>query len=808
MIPIEEAIAYFHSDGSIFWNWVEDGQVIEWKNGDTICYQKDLIELLKGIQSVGLPPLDALLLAISACHYGQVKDEHKEIFRRYRCKAEIRFRAFDNLYAISLLPLQLRSGAFRIHLFREIFNASPHQTDPYKAKQLIRLLESGDLKNHLVQKKAQSSPQNRMEIAFESFANTYNGNELELILRTGLEQVPEPAPLPQPDPRTSQDDLLTQLSQDQQTAGLSRLTKRLIAALNIPPHTQGASDQPLGGVSDISNRGDFDRLLLSELANDDDTLSARLVNNEALYLRRETPPDPQVQERVILVDTSLRLWGIPRVFAVSAALGCALNNHQKAGISAFALGKELIGPNALATREEVIHFLAQQSPVLHSGEALRAFFRQQPRSAQRAVFFITSEEVMADKNFSLIFAEQQQHLDYLLVLSRTGTLLFYKLVNGQRSLMSTSVFDLEELLFKQPRGIQSQSTINKDNWPHALKLDQFPLFIPMMSSQVLFSYPISETSALAVTINFELHFWHSKDKGSILIAKDIPAQSCWFGQQNPNQVTLLGKLYLPGFGIRNRVYVFNIEERTHLEINLDEHPISSSMSFVGHRDSGQKGVIGNIIDAYFENENWFINTINGPEGILNYYIVNIQHNYVFHSHVPEPRRQTETKLVSKYIDFNKIINNGYSIHHKINTIRISRSNWIKLNDWEIQLSNNSLAFRKDIHNIRHSEHEHLFVEFKPVDSTKYGLILKNGQLNNNVEAFIDNRGFLYLRTTDQSLPEVCITLVSNREMAAYASDHTYTGNRYFIPEENEQFVHPAAFYQTYIQPYIKLILQL
>src|SRR4029450_3053531 len=91
-------------------------------------------------------------------------------------------------------------------------------------------------------------------------------------------------------------DLLEQLAQDPNTAGLAQLTHRLIAALNIPMHAHGSSSQFFGGVSDITNRGNFDRLLLSELAHDDLSLMARLANNEALYLRREElPSNPEKQ---------------------------------------------------------------------------------------------------------------------------------------------------------------------------------------------------------------------------------------------------------------------------------------------------------------------------------------------------------------------------------------------------------------------------------------------------------------------------------------------------------------------------------
>src|SRR3712207_8482408 len=54
--------------------------------------------------------------------------------------------------------------------------------------------------------------------------------------------------LPEPEPL----DLLEQLAQDARTAGISRLTKRLLAALNIPMHSQGSSQLPYGGISDVT----------------------------------------------------------------------------------------------------------------------------------------------------------------------------------------------------------------------------------------------------------------------------------------------------------------------------------------------------------------------------------------------------------------------------------------------------------------------------------------------------------------------------------------------------------------------------
>ena len=70
-------------------------------------------------------------------------------------------------------------------------------------------------------------------------------------------------------------------------AGFAR---QLMAAVTLPRRLADPEEIAMGGVSDISNRGPLDRLLLTELVHDDLTLAVRVSSNEALYLRRESPP--------------------------------------------------------------------------------------------------------------------------------------------------------------------------------------------------------------------------------------------------------------------------------------------------------------------------------------------------------------------------------------------------------------------------------------------------------------------------------------------------------------------------------------
>jgi hypothetical protein len=109
-------------------------------------------------------------------------------------------------------------------------------------------------------------------------------------------------------------------SHDEEFRAVAALAQHLLAVIQIPRPLHQNEDQPVGGVSDISNRGNPSRLLLSELANDDETLAIRLAYDEALYLRRESPPAMPLPERHILLDNGILLWGQARIYATSVAL--------------------------------------------------------------------------------------------------------------------------------------------------------------------------------------------------------------------------------------------------------------------------------------------------------------------------------------------------------------------------------------------------------------------------------------------------------------------------------------------------------
>lgn len=93
----------------------------------------------------------------------------------------------------------------------------------------------------------------------------------------------------------------------------------LESALHLPSRRLKSESLPLGGYTDVSNRGAPDRLLLSQFALDDDEFIRRFAERELLYFQREESYQTQALRLIILIDQGVRTWGSVRL-ALTAAV--------------------------------------------------------------------------------------------------------------------------------------------------------------------------------------------------------------------------------------------------------------------------------------------------------------------------------------------------------------------------------------------------------------------------------------------------------------------------------------------------------
>ncbi len=253
----------------------------------------------------------------------------------------------------------------------------------------------------------------------------------------------------------------------------------LMAAISVPRALRRHEELPVGGISDITNRGSLDKLLLTELAHDDLTLAVRIATNEALYMRRETPPARLPQRRAILIDSGIRLWGVPRLFATAVALAFAAAAPPGTELLAFGARQNGIVPLDLATRNGLIAHLEALEPAPHPGAALASFAAALATDdqLQTDVLLITHEDVLADPDFAACLHEDALPQRLIATVNRAGAFRLYLQTLAGRQLLSEADMKLDDLL--APSRVPSAPLVAPSpDEPLIMSLKPFPLLLP------------------------------------------------------------------------------------------------------------------------------------------------------------------------------------------------------------------------------------------------------------------------------------------------------------------------------------------
>jgi len=785
---------YFQAPEDYFWRWAENGEVIEWCNGSTICYRDDLLFILKELSVKGLPSLGSLLIILLACKE-EVNTEHRFFFIR----ALQQFNdndlqgQFDDaekfVQIINSLPVELKTGKKRIHLIHEVFGETGFVFSNVQLRDAIDELSSGRLDNLIIEK-GEKATKEQFVADLKPLSNALNNfptfDRLVIKLKTGLKEISLPAEIPIPDSLPI--GLFDQLTQDPITAGIARLARRLIAALNIPMHSQGSGDQSYGGITDITNRGNYDRLLLSELAQDSDMLMARLVNNEALYFRREEPPENPKRQRRILIDTTLKMWGIPRVFAISAAL--ALANSTKHGelIEAYALGGESYNEINLDKKEGIIGALEILDLSLHCGKALLNIVNDMSATVNNEYYFITDVNIFSSPAFHASLAHIKESLGFILTVSRDGQIAFYECINGKTKLLSTAKLDLEELLFATgiitPRKIKSQPGINVA----FLLTNPHPLLFPMSriknkESKLFYK---EGKGLVAVTQAQRVLYIPKTDVGCYELLNYIEKGAYHFGWNKSDE------LYIAVYNLQRnffKIYTVNIETNTSAGINL-----SDQVQFV--------------TDLVFKENRFYIRT--SYSSFLydcTAREITEQRNFNGYPYIFEAL-QSNSRIKTGLPEASYFLGTNYSTMYTIRDMYVGNNGKIVIGNYHLSLVWNN-------HNIRITENlsKETGSHYSIVTATNIHL-LNNKSIKFTIrkwidgsEAIIDSRGLLHLKSSNLSIPEITIVLVTGTHTACWASDGTTCGTPYFLDSRGVNTISSEEFYQKYIQRFIDRILQ-
>ena len=387
-------------------------------------------------------------------------------------------------------------------------------------------------------------------------------------LKTGLEDAPAAADIAISWDSYQIQTLVGELHEDPDLAGIARLVRDFMATFTLPRAPVSPEFGALGGVADISNRGQIHRLLISELANDDDTLALRLAMNEALFLKNAPPIAHPQAELVLLFDLGIRMWGIPRVLATAAALAFLSKTPKKQLSQAWLFRpgnhSQSSGPNTtrvlsqptpaapnylqpvdFTSKDGLLDLLSKLELNQHPGPALDLWdnLASKPESSlpfngpsitPAEVVLLTHEDTWADTDF-----REQLHLFltrqsanghpvpfYILTFLRDGTTQLRSVSAGGHLLLQSAKINLEPLLPKLSSPLRSKDA----DIPSFVRLFPPPFLLPTptnLDSQFVISTP--EGYSAGVTDKGSIWHWDSSKHGAVpSLLRPLPGKTVYF----------------------------------------------------------------------------------------------------------------------------------------------------------------------------------------------------------------------------------------------------------------------------------------
>lgn len=390
-------IEYLQSPERSVWDLADEGDAFVWADDrSTIALAAELAAVLSPLRMSldGLPSLTTTLFVIAALRSPTATDNETAIEtwatrlkpiggRSIQCTSVAKW-----LVGLSQLPADLRSGIegpiavlggglenCRRFLIEVDINASD---------EIIEVLElPGEVRELGVDNSSRSRQSPRIKRAWETLLylsrTGLDAEGLRTWKSTGLVTLPTPAEdVEPPPPRDPINRLLSDLIEDEEFGKLAQLSRTTASLLTLPRRPSDPDVLPIGGVSDVTNRGNPERLLMTELAADPMLLLARIANGQALYLRRETPPGPTPDRRPVAIESGIRCWGDTRVRLAALALAIAASEERRGEtvVDFSVVHDEQFVEQNFSDRDGLISHLETLEPSVHPGHAIARWFEE------------------------------------------------------------------------------------------------------------------------------------------------------------------------------------------------------------------------------------------------------------------------------------------------------------------------------------------------------------------------------------------------------------------------------------------------
>lgn len=762
-----ELKAYFQSYENYFWEWktdedipgdsgYNDNNLISVPGVGAIAYRPYIMEVLKELQPIGWAPFGALLMVLYAMQDGYTdfagplrKTAEFYSTGNFEFNAE---REIEFLEKIKALPRVYKQKQNRIILLQTLFKDSHNRISASNAEATLRIyyrrpqeLADSAEKQHagpsVLNKDLSAMDLNERFPTTQSIIDAMKGlvNEPELNDEIAQEETTA----------ETNKNFIKELIEEPKTFQVGSLIKRIWSGLRIPMRHLSPGEQPIGGISDMTNKGDFHRMLLSEFANEDEVFMNRVANNEALYIQREIPPEENIFERIILIDTSLRNWGAPKVLASASAIAVIKHPKAHSECKVFALGQTGL-PISLNKVEEVIESLNHVSPVLEVSEALEKFFNEENTQKDIEVFFITHQDNVTDEKVQKVIHQNRDRLKFLVTTTADGEINFYKHHQGARKHIQKIKLPLHELWANPPR--QKKATINLNGKKTDLPLN-YPILFPTPTNKITqflyegeFFILSSKKQLLKTYLSDNYYDRHSYDyyktyHGCEVLIEDISVKSSGkFALAKNKQQHFILCQYQPN---KKLVSKLNLNTKEYSEQNVTGLNIPETYELI-----------------YF-GKNFYLHEFANP--LL--YKINIEGNISLET-ISGKDKEIDKNTIKAGTEAAKLKQSGLKIINNFNRVGINIYGDLVISGHKLySASENTLNFSKNRYEIK------VYAE-----QNKNKFTFPDGS-----EIIADSRGMLTFRSSNKSIEEFFIPSAAN----GFLSLATYTefgGSEYYLPE--------------------------
>ncbi|UUC44914.1 hypothetical protein [Flavobacterium cerinum] len=791
---------YFQSYENYFWEWENEirtsdsvFEALVIPEGNTIAYEQFVMETLDLLAIDGFPPFGSLLLALIATN-SNATESLTQVFEiinnSYTVKKEPTYPkgftyAHNFLKTLADLPTEFKQGDKRKQLLQTIFKNCHNRVAAHTAQSIMLsykehkylLVESArklslsdaNLKKDLQTLAHLNIKYPTTETLLAAIANVPKLTELD-------QEIEDLEPIP-----ASSDSFIDKLIEEPKTFLIGSLIQRIWSGLNIPLHHSTPSHQPLGGVSDLTNKGDFDKLLISEFANEDEIFMSRIANNEALYIKREVPPESDKFFRLLLIDCSLKNWGTPKILAFASAL--AIAKHPKTDIECkiVAMGngyREI----AYETIEDIIDGLDSLGTKLDVAPELSEILNENTDIKHSEVFLITSEEAMASADMRRVVSENHDKIKYIITAGTEGILNFDRLQNRGRKRIQHIELPLEELWTKKKSGKSKKS--DKEIWKgDTLPETMYPILLPPPRKYMaVFPLPKDEFCLLTstgmlfktqVTIPDDEHYFRIH-KGMELLLNNLSVKQNgdYALQINKNGEYILGAFY------RKEMYL------SILNLNTREYH-QRKIALKGDANAYRLVEEGGFY-CFSEVNNEYLHFYVDKDELM---VDEVTQKRYLGQRFSDTQKRTK-RFTQSFIDHNVLLN--------FMPMCITKDKQLQLNKHLLNI--NTLLPRIAAINLISNRN------YVPAVEAVYEKMLNRFLFPDGSAVYRDGMGMLIFKSSNEEIPTIYMPTTLDIELAM-ATDTWFAGNKnYFKGEAEQKIITIEEFEKYYFAPFINTIL--